>query len=90
MALEQYVVVELLVDTHRVAGECRLDAGGHRQRLVVHRHQLDGVLCDVGTVGQHHGNRLADETHFVDGDDQPAHVPVSGDLDVRSERLRQR
>ncbi len=61
--------LELLVHQDLVLG--RLDLVEHRRQLVVlGDDQRRGLVGDMGVLGEHHGDRLADVVHLVDREDR--------------------
>ena len=71
------------------------EVGDGRQGFVVDVHQLDGVLCEVATLGDDDGNRVTDELHLALCQrwargvlDVLARDGVPGLLDVRIEVAR--
>ncbi len=66
-AVAREVGADLLVQDRRVRLQRPLRVDHRRQRLVVDRHHLGGVLGQVAIARDHHRHRLTDEAHLVDG-----------------------
>ena len=69
--VQEDVVTPVLVELRCVGLQPRRDVADRGQFLVVHLDEFEGVLGDVAAVGHHGGDRLAHETHLVDGEHRP-------------------
>ena len=78
------------VQQRRALGQRGLDAGRHRQRLVVDEHALGGVLGEVAVARDDDADGLADVARDVDGgrvvDDARADAPKRRDASARRRR----
>ena len=65
VALVDHVAAHRLVQHRRVLGGGFLRIDHRLQRLVLHPHQIQGVLRPVAVLGDHHAHRLAHIAHLV-------------------------
>jgi len=57
-----------LPDERRAGGQCIVDLGDGRQRIVLDLYELGGVLRLLARLGDHRGDRLADIAHDLVGE----------------------
>ena len=63
-----HVAADGFVQDRRLFGGGPFWIDDRGQRLVFNAHTFDGVFGQIAALGDHHGYRLSNVAHFVDGD----------------------
>ncbi|MCY1426843.1 hypothetical protein D9M71_426720 [compost metagenome] len=62
-----HVAADCFVQDRRLFGGGQFRIDDRWQRLVFNAHTFDGVFGQIAALSDHHGHRLSDVTHLVDG-----------------------
>ncbi|MNQ56227.1 hypothetical protein D3C85_703430 [compost metagenome] len=63
-----HVAADCFVQDRRLFGGGQFGIDDRGQRLVFNAHTIDGVFGQIAALSDHHGHRLSNVAHLVDGD----------------------